>query len=620
MKAALALPGALLLALLATAPALAQTAALTPAERTVCRSAKHCADILARHDPSEFDYGVLAEEFERLGDGGVRAMRRVADHDGAAHVEALTLRLDDPLQWAVAQQLMESRSAASRALGAMLLGHVSVEMIAVSADGPIGKLPVLTRILDEHPSEDVVTLIGTHPIEAIRPALLEALGSGDSRTAGAAYRRLHADSPDAALRALVARMRRTTNLGQAMAIGDMLGRRDRRHGGGFYGRMLDHIARDTGYPPAMRDGARLGSLRAGKTAPLTVDATFGDQLMRLHAAGADTLITAGSLSRAGDGLLPAWLALAEADPAYVPDVLSALDASTSESPLQGEFIRLGLADIRRASTVAAAIRAIEWADVARWEPELGRLSEAHPFDTVRFEARRKLERDVASADRDVPWGDHPDVIAQRTRAQYCERGDRIDLSETARQMPLVDTNPFDAPFPKTMQRRLIASAFPGRTRWLAGYDAGEWSGALLAMDYASGETTTIRDGNVNAIVPTRPVQLGQQPEALFVLTGLSHMILNEADAWTIAPDGDTALEWVAELPDPVKRLYRLDDDSLLLHFHSDDVGFQPRVEGNVRYGGWVDDHPPLILTPDGELLPGCAGEALAGEAPALFRP
>ena len=37
------------------------------AQGAVCRDAGMCADIIRRHDASEFDYGVLAGEVARLG-------------------------------------------------------------------------------------------------------------------------------------------------------------------------------------------------------------------------------------------------------------------------------------------------------------------------------------------------------------------------------------------------------------------------------------------------------------------------------------------------------------------------------------------------------------------------
>lgn len=67
---------------------------LTQAEQPVCRSLKHCLQIVDAHPHDSFDYGVLAEEFRRFGPKGRDALlRRIKKNDKAAHNAADLLAL-----------------------------------------------------------------------------------------------------------------------------------------------------------------------------------------------------------------------------------------------------------------------------------------------------------------------------------------------------------------------------------------------------------------------------------------------------------------------------------------------------------------------------------------------
>ena len=67
--------------LLAASTALTASAgphALSPAEAKVCKSVKHCADILTRHSHQEFDHSLLKQEFTRFGPKGVDALFKLS--------------------------------------------------------------------------------------------------------------------------------------------------------------------------------------------------------------------------------------------------------------------------------------------------------------------------------------------------------------------------------------------------------------------------------------------------------------------------------------------------------------------------------------------------------------
>lgn len=67
---------------------------LTQAEQPVCRSLKHCLQIVDAHPHDSFDYGILAEEFRRFGPKGRDALlRRIKKNDKTAHNAADLLAL-----------------------------------------------------------------------------------------------------------------------------------------------------------------------------------------------------------------------------------------------------------------------------------------------------------------------------------------------------------------------------------------------------------------------------------------------------------------------------------------------------------------------------------------------
>ena len=608
---------ALLLSAVA-APALAAPRALTPAEARVCDSVEQCADIAARHGPESFDYAVLASEFARLPDAAPMLLR-LAEDGRAPRVEALLLQdLDGELAADFAVAAIAQGGETARSLTGSLAPFIALD--ATRVDLP---LSALADYAADHTSAKLVPLIQRHG-EAGRPVLAAALSSGDARYAGAAYQALFDADPDAALRTLVETMRATDDIDPALAIGRMLALRAQRNP--FYARMLDDIARDAGYSVAMRDGARAGSLAvSGASAPLTVSADLAEQWLRIlkaqRAAGVPLFErarpTRNHLARAGNALLPDLETLARRDPDSRAPILQALRVSRTRPELRAPFIGLGLSSADSPTTVLEALRAIDWTDVTRWEPRLEALAQTHPWDTVRWEARRKLERDVATGETLSIGGPHPQLEARRTRADYCQRGEPLAPRDAVVQMP-----PFERDVLGAWRHGLsvggASAAHPARTRWLAGYDTGEFGGALASYDYATGAVEILLEDAVQLIAPDRPASLGTQPDSLFVFTGADHMGRRGGRVWAVAPDGDDAPRPVAELPGPVQRAFRLDDGSLLLHFHDDSAPFRSEVRLGSTVLGQSSSPPPLRLMPDGTVRPGCEGEDLAGEAPPLF--
>lgn len=582
-------------------PAWAAPKPLTQAERVVCQSAKQCADIVRRHGPESFDYAVLAAEFVRLKQDSVSRLQTLVDAGLAGRVQTLAYHRPE-LQTGLVAALIASGKTKQHALAAYLVRDAALsELPSMSADA-------VGAFMDRHPEQTPIGLLD-RVRESDRVELLrEALASGSPELAGAAYQRLHALDPDMALRALVDVMRRTENLDKAVAIGKFVAARDASEASGFYATMLDDIARDPGYSTAMRDGARAGSLMIARNdAPLMISPDLADQFQRL-AATDGPIFAPQQVARTKGAILPIWQAVAASHPdRRLTALQSAIQAKVSGAEL-APFIALGLDNPRHMRLMGLALMSIDWPEVARWEARLAAIARSHPSDWIRWEAQRKLDRDVGSdafarshfSDMSLPAG--------RDRARYCLRGTPVDAEALLSQLPPLAGVLTRTTMGPPLARFDASSAFPGRTRWLVGYDRGEFGGALAAHDYATGEAALLLDTNTLAVLPPAPPALGQTPDAVWVFAGMSAMGRGNTQIYSVATDAETPPVLHADLPGWTHAIHRLDDGSLHLSFHpsdADDIALQ-------RY------HPPLRLMPDGTLRPGCEGESLAGEAPPLF--
>ena len=581
----------LALALLAS-PAVAKP--LSKAEKTLCESAAQCADILSRHGPEAFDYDVLADAFNDMGADAAPALAALAKRSD------LNLRLIAPqLEPGLLIAMFDTLAAkdATAPLGAELLVYADT-MRWDPRTLPTLDPERLSRGMSARPSLTLLKLAERHKPDAALPLMRAALGGPDAQVTREAYAALFAASPDGALAALRQTVGTVQDWDRAKAIADMLVARFETRGDAVYATLLNGMAGDRALSEPMRDAARAGSLRlSDPKAPLTVDAAFAGQLARLAARGETDLARADHLRRAGSAVLGAWLKLAKVRPEQLPDILSATEALGGSDATRGALMRLALARPNLARANLAALHAMSWPEVGRYERELARLADTHPWDSVRDVARRRLERDVslpttlAALEASFP---------NRLPAQFCVRGEAVEAARYTRELPLY---PVPAERDDATARRHLATALPTATRWLAGFDAGQTGGGLIAYDYATdGRRVLLRGERVQLIAPAKPVPLGQQPERLFIVAG----DMRSGRVFAMAPDGNAAPTRIADLPAPMAAARRMEDGSLFLQFHGAD-----------ETPSWATP-PPLLLTPDGELRPGCAGRALVGEAPALF--
>lgn len=570
---------------------------LTPAEVKVCANADQCADILLRHRPSQFDYDVLAREFERLSPTATRKLVGAAKAEQLANLERLAERVRPEIALEMGLLLQTRQDEAARTLGRHILRAQRLQNAKTVKLGRPVALPLLLELSADAPGPLVARLLGQHEFEAARPGYIAMLRSRDAVTP--AYNALFADNPETALQALVAQMRRTQTLPEALAIGRMIAGRDTGRADGFYARMLDDIANDPGYPMAMRDGMRAGSLSLARSgAPLSYSTDLAEQLIRLDAA--DALDLSQAFARSDAAVRAAYLDAARRSPGVLETLIPIVATVQMQPGERAEWTALALQS-SRAPIVQTALSMVSMSDVDRWEPRLRTLARSHPFDSVRAVAAAKLDRNPVE----------PDIRALRSRAgeqNYCVDGERVSALPDYALLPTFEEEQTGLDAELSVSRQHLQTSYPARERWLAGYARhGASAGSLIAFDYAQARASVISDAPVRYLIPDSVPEIGQQPQRLWVI-GMSTVE-------SLAPDGANQTTFVASLPGPVRDVFRLSDDSLLLHFHDARVSFQPKLVGDNIMPGWVDAHPPLRLLPSGALQRGCVAEALAGGRP-----
>ena len=580
---------------------------LHPSEAIVCATAEQCVDILDRHSPNAFDYQVLADEFVRLGPDSATALTGLAQNGEADHLMTLAPLLRPALALDIFAQLAANQKTQGPA--AAFLAQIDLNDVAP------GQLPtfdpdILASLMTLQPSEPLLRLTLQHPPQTTQTALKAALASRNTQIIGEAYEALFSLSPDMALRALMDQAQQTKDTDHGIALADMLGRRARRTGNRFYAETLDQMAIDPALPNAMQDAARLVSLEiGGRDVPLTLDNRFMDQMIRLFDMAPDRAVLKDHLTRHGRKLLPAWAHLAEQKSEARKAVLQAMQDVNLNDRYRQSVLRSTLSRPYTSRSVLTALRVMHLEEIDLFQAELRALAENHPWDAARFYADKSLRGAPVNmqATALVTGAEDGGLRASRSQALYCSRGQSIDFKANNSQVPPIDAMP--GLMPRSLRARLglpiLSSSFPTASRWLFGFDAKKWGGALMAKDYRTGEQIVLLDQNVQLITPTIPVPLARQPETLFIFTGFSHSPFRNGAVWEMPPDGTMNPQKVRDLPDAVQRVFRLGNNSLLLHFHNADA--PPAT--------WTNHHPPLVLSPDGSLSRGCLQETLAGGAP-----
>ena len=552
---------------------------LTRAEQQVCSSLRMCADLVKRHDASEFDYAVLTQEFRRFGPQGRAALFDILESDkGTADVAELIKSLgplsakerawrdakwsgpltdrllplaDETSQWVV---LLDHPERGLREVANTFLFTKSHDETQIASQ-QIKNYGPLLAFLAERPSEHLAEFLVRIPVEPHRDALAGLLLSGERATAGAAYAALYRDSPSKAFQTLLSAMRQIKTVDQARGIGGLLAERDKNRADGFYFKFVSDLSADESFPVAARAAALDGYLKilAAETnrAPLKpVAQTQRDALaFLLSSENWDAPTYAQGLSK-----------LSERD---LPDLWTHLDQHL----------------IPNAGVALAAF-------------------EGKPFE------RTILTSAMSSRDGRVR-----DAAKERAKAMKLTlppeskltcRFKSFDTADLIEQMPFFEKGFISRSWPQMMQetyRKILSAAHPTQSGWLAGYDQGEFGGGLVFFENKTGDGTEIRFNrpktdfdqwtaeNVAAILPERPLRLGETAQAFWVVTELKHF----------GGDGVT--------------VFRLTDtsDGFSVKRMTHDIGATDRLavtaEGELLMG--AADGRTIRLSPEGRLSHGC---------------
>ena len=281
----------------------------------------------------------------------------------------------------------------------------------------------------------------------------------------------------------------------------------------------------------------------------------------------------------------------------VMGTLAALQATgTAERVDRGELTRLvrrGYEDLDTLETWEATEKARETLELYELEPLAARTAARLPLDVMR------LGLDYGMLSR----SQRERLEASRPLSLYCTRGRKLagpyramrdevhPLAHLARRPGLWEAvEPLAVLGPESEPVRALTAVHAMGDDLLLGVDWGEWGGGLSRLRQ-DGESTVLLRRNVQFIVPVDP----SDPQgALWIMAGLNHMM---PDGALYRYDNDR-LTGVAPLTSAVLNLGRLDDGSLVLHFHN--------AERDAEH--WQRSHPPLRLAADGTLSLACTGE------------
>jgi len=498
---------------------------------------------------------------------------------------------------------------------------------------PPAAFPDLVKAAADDATPEILTLIGTFPQAQSAPVLARFLLSEDADITTVAYAQLYKQNPDAALSLFKAALPNLKTPRQALALSQLLqarhSDRQRQNKDGFYMHLAQALVVDKALPPLAHmmamDAVMNSAPLEGKPLPNTphVQAVFNNLVTK---SGMSFLGYAYDFEKkAGTNttqFLPLiWAEILRRD--KVPDANAIytdrryLGGFSSEDTPYRFMDRVGqLAKVAelRGATVPILRQALrydkDWrvqrdaaiglghAGDKTAQTELARISQSHPIVDVRAAARSALSG-IASGTMNIE-GDYGVTLKA---ARSCPV-DAFDFVEDAKQLPFFEDGEFWVSMrgiSVPAKRRYLISAFPtksgpSKTGWLAGYNAGKFSGALLYYDNVSGDYEVISTEHTLAIIPVKSTPLGTLASEFWVVQGLNHLGVAGHISYLRFENGVLNIRRHLKLPSAVNAINIAPDQSLQMAFG--------------------DTHPPLRLLPNGKLVDGCAPSS-AGAAQSL---
>lgn len=627
---------------------------LTLAEQTVCKNVRHCLDILKRHDPNEFDYQVLKNEFSGFGKTGKnRLLRAIAESDSdlsknaaillslssyefsAADLKLLTDQWPNGDLDSLANLMIHEYSPPIRQAAIATLGSPDQDIAFWSRDilrfgevkSRLGESKItdfkpspeafdlLTAAAQENPTREITYFLSQYPSEQSQPILKGLLSSQSSEVVHAALIGLYVSDRESSIEFLqeTVSQLKTGQENIALSVADAVRSQ--------YGHSQDEkfitfakqiLADSSSSKLEIMVGADilmgLGSEIKLPETEMTLTGFEG----ALAAHGTVPLFYMNGLSQKlgtniETGLDLLWSAFEEQVSPNRSDFVKALSSiPTNETLLK--IIQAALENEADWQVVAHAAEVASTKKLSALEPLLNQVAEAHPVLMARAAALAALD---SLSDDKTNYSKSRRVWEQKLAedTKWCSVKAHSFKTESS-QLPYFNSAPMA--YARQTTRTSLTSAVSTGNGWLAGYNLGEFSGGLIYYDNRTGTGELIYGQanpddtdkeyyapNIVGIAPKIQRPLGQYGEEYWAFSGLNHFGSDGAILSVSVRSEEVDVKRHFQLPKAPKAIERLEDDSFL-------IGFGKEPEGNASEYTLNLSHPPLRLLPDGEVVPGCA--------------
>ena len=263
---------------LSLAMVLGSNAQAQASESIVCKTVRHCVDIVERHAPDSFDYQVLNGEFQRFGKQGKTALLNMLaskDETDMRRAQAVlakgqTLLTPDEQRKVAAlwprgdlethAKIMQSAlSPLMRARVIETLSHENPQIrklsrdiiaatVARNMDFPLRPEDFgrLAKGLLDDPTPALVDLISNFDTAKTKPVFIRLLKSTDGPSLTATYEQLHKQNPEEAFKTLVATLYglKDSQAENAFALSHLLRKRHAKREDGFYLKFAKDLTED----------------------------------------------------------------------------------------------------------------------------------------------------------------------------------------------------------------------------------------------------------------------------------------------------------------------------------------------------------------------------------------
>lgn len=563
---------------------------LTPQERRICPSLRVCIDIIRRHDASEFDYGVLEDQFRQFGPKGRDALFNILESDDGNPDISRMITVTAPLTATERTRIAKSWSTETAAhyLPLLLDGHPNSRdmlLLTLGAEQPavrdaarraLSQLPIsaqsqplptslrqpLLAALERDPIPEAAPYLAMMNADVQQDTFAALLRSGDSSIVSAAYTSLYRHNPSQAFKVLLLEMGRVTSPEQSQAIGDMLLRRHAKRPDGFYLKFADDISGDK---------TRAISARASGLHAVLING--GDEFPPFTPERAEALafLVRSQPNITQDKYLPFLKRIkAERVMNYIWEISQQerwVNRDEIAAFFKGETIENKVvSDLLRSDDIRSFAAGIKLAKPVH--NNAVRANTDHAIAQIAALARQKLN-----------------LAPNRASAGRC-RISRFDSGDIVNQMPFFDTAWMTAKngMRISLDRKYLMAAHPGKNGWLAGYNVkttdSQSDGALVIYKYKPGGFDPI--GNFSgpiAILPDRALKLGQITQRFWIIdkrddkiSSVSAFILdisgntpkilhlgglpNSAENFTVAPNGDLLMGFSDKNQAPIRLTQR----------------------------------------------------------------